>query len=168
MPVINAGACVGVLYLNKASQVKVHNGKLVKPVNSDKLPNKVDIVHYTKMPTGQKTVKMKRETLQLTPLAIRKTPDYSPLSCRKAKKIKGLIESGACIAVRFADKNNKEDVKNGKFLYAIDQKGKPSCYINLKKLPKKIVYAHMNLVQDVFVPQLRERTKIREVRRITL
>lgn len=140
----------------------------MKAVNPNKLPKKVVIVHYTKVPTGPKTVKMKREVLNLTPLAISKTPDQSPPSCKNAKKIKGLIESGACIAVRFAGKNNVEDVKNGRFLYAIDQKDTLSCYINPTKLPKKIVYMHMNLVQDVFEPQIRERTKIREVKRITL
>jgi hypothetical protein len=77
-----------------------------------------------------------------------------------------MIESGACIAVRFIEKG-VEDVKNGRFLYAI-KNGTRSCYVDPKHLPDTIVYEHMNLVNGTFTSQIRKRTGIQEVRRVVI
>jgi hypothetical protein len=82
MALVTKGSCVGILYKkNKANQNAVHNGKLLSPttVNTNKLPNVVRIVHYTKVknpnPTPTHKYLMKREVLALKPIQLQKTPD---------------------------------------------------------------------------------------------
>lgn len=172
MAKINRGACVGILYLNAQKQKKVHNGKLLSPktVDTAHLPKQVTIVHFTKVPNPKPTPNhkylMKRELLTLKPLQMQKTPDLTPAKCKNSPPKAGLIEPGACIAVRFVE-NGVEDVKNGKFLYALVN-NKMTCYINPKKPPSVIVYEHMNLVKGAFIPQTVTRTGVKEVRRIVI
>lgn len=164
IPSINKGACVGVLYRDGKGVLKVHNGKLTskEPGTS----TNVVIRHIGNAKT------MKTENFSIPRkniLSIQKTPDYAP-PCQ-AKK--GLIESGACVAVKFKTGTNTFDVKNGKLLYGLAGSGKAVCPIDPGKPPNTIVYAHYNIVTQGnghidFVSQIVTRKGVIEVKRVTL
>ncbi len=155
---------MGVLYKDNKGELKVHNGKLAQkePSNS----TNVVLRHVGNAKT------MKIENLSIprkNVLSIQKTPDYS--SPCKAKA--GLIESGACVAVKFKTGSNTFDVKNGKLLYGIQNDGKVTCLINPNNPPSTIVYAHYNITSQgnghqSFVPQVVTRKNVTEVKRVTL
>lgn len=164
IPSINKGACVGVLYKNNKGILKVHNGKLTQKEPS----HSANVV--LKHVGNPKTMKIDNFSIpRKNVLSILKTPDYSPPCTTKP----GLIEAGACVAVKFKTGPNTFDVKNGRFLYGITSDGKVSCLINPKKPPSTIVYAHYNIVSQgsghqSFVSQIVTRKNVTEVKRVVL
>ncbi len=173
-------SCVGVLYLvNGKGAPQVHNGRLLQ-----NLSNRIIVQHFTRK--SNKTGPMIPELLTFYKskpknppkrwfllVDVRRTPNFNPLFCSVIQSKGTVIGSGACIGVRFKTSSTPtgEDVKNGKFLYAVDKNGKKMCTIDTTKpLPKRIVYMHWNwsikgAQGAVLVPETSSRENLLEVRR---
>jgi hypothetical protein len=173
-------SCVGVLYLVNGKGVpQVHNGKLLKNLN-----NTIVVQHFTRSSTKKGPMKPELLTFFKSKpknppkkwfllLDVRRTPNFDPLFCSVTPSKGTVIGSGACIGVRFKTSTTQtgEDVKNGKFVYAVDKNGKRLCTIDTKKtLPERIVYMHWNWSKKgakdaILVPETTSRSNILEVRR---
>lgn len=167
-----AGTCMGVLYLDsKTNTIMVHNGRLKTMVpNPGKITNAVTIIHVPK-------TNLVPEELTITkPFAISRTPDFAPAPCKNQKPTPAkpsLIKSGTCFALTFTA-NGEQDVKNGRFLYAITTNNKLTCSLpidpkthSITNNIKKVVYMHMNEVQQgtghlAFLPQIVERVNVKK------
>ncbi|HET7559268.1 MAG TPA: hypothetical protein VFK80_04850 [Limnochordia bacterium] len=210
--IICAESCVGVLYVGPQTsppkpatlRLRVHNGRLkcafypglgwVDYVRLDQLPQRVCVVHWNiTRPAPGSPPRMFSECRIFTQLKdIQRTPeatvDVVPAHRCPPSDRTDVIRLGSCIGVRFRTATG-QDVKNGKFLYAI-KNGQVVCEIRpgTANLPDEIFYMHWNneltqaelaargcacncsntgrtaLLPAMF-PQIRRRTNLLEVRR---
>lgn len=185
MPHINAGACIGVYYW-QGEQIQVHNGRLLRArygnnwrsfVDTTEIPDEVEIRHWN---IDRSLGIMFLETRSIRDvIQVNRTPDLhqgDPNYCARFRPPQSgnRIRPGACIGVRFIRPNGQMDVKNGRYLYWLDNNGDRHCVLREGQAPFAIVYMHWVVKRNRqgqitgLIAEPIMRTRVQEVRRTTL
>ncbi|MGA8944024.1 MAG: hypothetical protein WB502_15120 [Thermoactinomyces sp.] len=174
MPTIRVGSCVGVLYWSSSCSGAclisnnrcfcVHNGRfkyaiygnqrvhqLTTPLSQ--MPDAVVISHWT-IQGGQPRLETNRKITRIAD--IRLTPDLSSSSsfyCANFRRTPStnpanVILPGTCFGVYYRT-NGGRDIKNGRYLFWLDQNGNRHCVIYRRQTtPYLVYYYHYNIQRN--------------------
>jgi hypothetical protein len=140
MAIIQSGSCIGVLY-RQGNQVLVHNGRFraarygntwQASVDTNRPPNEISIAHWNIGADLLPFLERDRRLRNILQVAL--TPDLPanhPFRCANFRNIPpgNRILPGTCVGVWFRNPNGTLDIKNGRYLYWLDNSGRHHCVI---------------------------------------
>lgn len=164
----------------------VHNGRLQRArygstwlpyVDTTRVPDEVEIRHWN-IDRSLGIMFLESRRIQRV-IQVNRTPDLHPGDPSYCGPFRGApsgdqIRPGTCIGVRFRRANGSQDVKNGRYLYWLDQNGNRHCVLHEGQAPFAVAYMHYVVQRNQagqitgLIPKPRVRTRVQEVRRTTL
>jgi hypothetical protein len=116
------------------------------------MPDAIVVSHWT-LRNGVPHLETNKRLTRI--VDVRLTPDLSPSNPKYCGKFRGqspdpnnIILPGTCIGTWY-NETGKPDIKNGRYLYWVDNNGNRHCVINRKqRIPDIVVYYHYNIQQN--------------------
>jgi hypothetical protein len=182
---INQGSCVGIYY-RVGNQIAVHNGRLLGarygqtwvPYVDTSFNTWPDQVLFSHWNISGGVPFLERRFLSNI-VEVRLTPDLPPDNAFYCANFRGPgapgeIRPGTCVGVWFRDENGRLDVKNGRYLFYLDNNRNRHCVLLEGATPPEVFYYHLNVQRNAagqitgLNPEIVSRRNVRGVFRTTL